>query len=326
MRIVAAFLLLINRIGPALIRKISNVQLLPDRDIIAALAQARYPSVYIHFLWGEPLFMLLQFACRDPILGSARFRADEVPYNLIHRISESDRSTCLKSPDGALVFAQSEGLNGWLWIAGELEDAPKRQLVRELIDALRNAEIPGVTGKPATAELFATAYAAINGLKYERFMTMESYVCAGRRQPPDVGGRLLQAGKEHAELVARYLAGFYEDALGATVEPSGKLKEAESIIAAGGLYLWVDGSEPVSMANIAHRSPRHARINAVYTPPACRKRGYATALVAGLCRLLQPERLLPMLYTDAKNPDSNKVYRSIGFEPAGMVADCRFGR
>ncbi|WP_237690796.1 GNAT family N-acetyltransferase [Paenibacillus caui] len=39
------------------------------------------------------------------------------------------------------------------------------------------------------------------------------------------------------------------------------------------------------MASIAHRSPRHARINGVYTPPSLRRQGYASAIVAGLCSI-----------------------------------------
>ncbi|MNN93748.1 FR47-like protein [compost metagenome] len=78
------------------------------------------------------------------------------------------------------------------------------------------------------------------------------------------------------------------------------------------------------MAKITHRSVRHARINDVYTPSGHRKHGYASALVAALCGRLLDEGLTPVLYADGKNPDSNKVYQSIGFQHAGQIADLKF--
>ncbi|MBM7564001.1 GNAT family N-acetyltransferase [Paenibacillus sacheonensis] len=125
-------------------------------------------------------------------------------------------------------------------------------------------------------------------------------------------------------MVAGFLAGFLEDAHGVTAEPSSQLTEAEGAIDAGGLYLWFVDGQPVSMANIAHRSPRHARINAVYTPPACRKQGHASALVAALSSLILAEGLVPMLYADVINPASNKAYRNVGFVESGEIADLRF--
>jgi predicted GNAT family acetyltransferase len=62
----------------------------------------------------------------------------------------------------------------------------------------------------------------------------------------------------------------------------------------------------------------------VYTPSGSRKKGYASALVSELCSILESERLRPMLYADLKNPDSNKVYKNIGFVESGKIADIKF--
>ncbi|WP_339320303.1 GNAT family N-acetyltransferase [Paenibacillus sp. FSL R10-2734] len=133
-----------------------------------------------------------------------------------------------------------------------------------------------------------------------------------------------RATRHSVETVAEFLAGFSEGAYGATVDPASQILAAEAIIETGNLYLWFVDSPPVSMANIAHRSPRHARINAVYTPAIFRKKGYASAIVAELCSLLESECLEPMLYADLKNPDSNKVYQNIGFVGRGKVIDIKF--
>ena len=76
---------------------------------------------------------------------------------------------------------------------------------------------------------------------------------------------------------------------------------------------WV---RPVAMAAAVGPTPGGIRISAVYTPPAERRRGYATALVAALGRAqLEVGRRFCLLDTDLANPTSNAVYRRIGYRP-----------
>ncbi|HEY96946.1 MAG TPA: GNAT family N-acetyltransferase, partial [Dehalococcoidia bacterium] len=54
----------------------------------------------------------------------------------------------------------------------------------------------------------------------------------------------------------------------------------------------------------------------VYTPPEHRRKGYATACVAGVCReILKSGYDFCTLYTDLSNPTSNSIYMKIGFRP-----------
>lgn len=268
--------------------------------------------------------MLHKFDVNDRILGQKMFIADEVQYNLIHRICESKSSKCLMTTDGTMVFAQSEGQNAWLWISKELVDDKRNNLLQALLEILKGTTLPGVTGDPMMIEVFAQVYSEANNLQYFPHMTMESYSCSELKKPMNVNGEMHRATRQNVETVAEFLAGFSDGAYGVTVDPASQIPEAEGIIGTGNLFLWFLDNQPVSMANIAHRSPRHARINAVYTPPVFRKKGYASALVAELCSLLESENLEPMLYADLKNPDSNKVYQNIGFEERGKVVDIKF--
>jgi len=55
-------------------------------------------------------------------------------------------------------------------------------------------------------------------------------------------------------------------------------------------------------------------IACVYTPQEHRKNGYAAALVAQTSqRMLDAGKKFCMLYTDATNPTSNRVYQRIGY-------------
>jgi hypothetical protein len=55
------------------------------------------------------------------------------------------------------------------------------------------------------------------------------------------------------------------------------------------LYVWCNNNEIVSMANIAHRSNRHGRINEVYTKPDMRGKGFGAMIVAKLSQIICSE-------------------------------------
>ena len=127
-------------------------------------------------------------------------------------------------------------------------------------------------------------------------------------------GRLVLAADEHLDLVADWIVAFSEvthDRLGR----DDALESARKKIAAASLYLWQDG-EPVSMAWRTRPTQHGIVVTGVYTPPACRNRGYATACVASLSQLLLDEGFAYCaLYADLGNPVSNHVYLKIGYRP-----------
>ncbi|MBU8917764.1 GNAT family N-acetyltransferase [Bacillus sp. FJAT-29953] len=269
--------------------------------------------------------MFSKLVPNDPaIAAGSPFTIDEVQYNLIHRISEDRNSLCLKTPGEKVIFAQTPWHKGWLWISNDILATEQTSLIHELINHLTRVSLPGITGDPQTAQMFAGIFSKINNLRYETEMTMEAYHCPTLIKPQGVKGEILKATDEHVDVVADYLAGFMRDAFGTQVEPSSQQTRAATMIAAGGLYLWIVNGHPVAQANISHRSPRHARINAVFTPTQHRKHGYASALVAELCKIIESENRIPMLYADVKNPDSNKVYQNIGFQKCGLIEEIKF--
>lgn len=252
------------------------------------------------------------------------FIADEVQFNLFHRITEGGDTLSCKTQDGKMIFAQTPGHSGWLWISKQMTAEERNYIFQELVNHLKESPLPGVTGEPETAALFAEAFSKKNHLQYGTEMVMEAYYCPKVIKPENVPGKIQAATLQDTDTVAEYLAGFLRDAFGTAVEPNTQAATAETMIQTGNLYLWIVDGQPVSMANISHRSPRHARINSVFTPMSHRKNGYASALVAELCEIIASEKLVPMLYADLKNPDSNKVYQNIGFLESGKIAEFKF--
>ncbi|QYK63453.1 MULTISPECIES: hypothetical protein [Paenibacillus] len=77
----------------------------------------------------------------DNILNQNQFLADEVRYNLIHRICESEGSTCLKTSDKNMIFAQSPGHKAWLWISQQITENHKLTYIEELLRYLKGTTL-----------------------------------------------------------------------------------------------------------------------------------------------------------------------------------------
>lgn len=252
------------------------------------------------------------------------FIEDEAAYQLFHAIVHGDCAHKLRSEDGKMMYAQSVDYKGWLWLSRSLAEKERSKRIEALCALLGHNRPPGIISDPDTAEQFSKTYTSQHGMNYQVDMSMEAYTCPLVGIVSGVAGESHLAGGQDIRVVAEFLAGFSQDAYGNTVTAESQLQGAERLIAADNLYLWLEGDEVVSMANIAQRSPRHARINAVYTPHGHRKKGYASALVGELTRKVLNEGLTPMLYADLSNPHSNGVYRGLGYREQGKLTDIRF--
>jgi uncharacterized protein len=268
--------------------------------------------------------VFMRFTVDDHVLDQMDFVRDEVQYNLIHRIREYEDAVRIKSDDDKLIFTQSPGHNPWLWISQKMGLEQRRDLVEKLVEYVKDHDFPGVSAEPETAQLFAESFCEFHEKISHTYMMLEAYHCPVVKKPVKVGGYLRLATEDYITVIAEFMAGFSEDAFGRSVQPETMLPMAKEAASSGRLYLWIVDDIPVSMVNIAHQTLRHARINDVYTPSAHRKKGYASAIVAEICSQLLHEEVTPMLYADAKNPVSNKVYQSIGFVEAGRIADIKF--
>ncbi|KAI7243342.1 hypothetical protein KC345_g12174, partial [Hortaea werneckii] len=158
--------------------------------------------------------MFESFEAGDSILHSKGFMEAEVQYNLIHFIAADKDSQKIKTSEGNLIFAHSKGHNPWLWISAELEPERREALAQQLAEMLQDYGLPGITGEPETARLFAGAYCKSTGKLFHTEMMMEAYHCPQVLKPDRVSGELVQAGESDIPLISEYLARFVEDAFG----------------------------------------------------------------------------------------------------------------
>ena len=197
------------------------------------------------------------------------------------------------------------------------------EAVAVIVDAIVEADIclPGVIGEAATAARFAGQWTEYRGSAAFPVEGQRIYELAQVPEKGKARGRLRNASLDDRDLVVAWMRGFYTDVgQGARgFEPV-----VERRLAAGHFWLWEDGG-PVSMAANSEPVEDVVRVQAVYTPPARRNRGYAGACVGDLSRRMRDGGWRCILYTDLGNPTSNSVYRRIGYRAVAEALRYRFG-
>jgi GNAT superfamily N-acetyltransferase len=87
------------------------------------------------------------------------------------------------------------------------------------------------------------------------------------------------------------------------------------------IWVWERDGRIVSLVGHQNAVFAATRIGPVYTPPADRGHGYASALTAHVTQRILTSGSAACLFTDLANPTSNKVYAAIGYRPlADFVA------
>ena len=104
----------------------------------------------------------------------------------------------------------------------------------------------------------------------------------------------------------------------------------DGLVARRDLYVWAVGEDtlgrPVSMATRSRPTPHGIAISLVYTPPAERGHGYATACVAHLSRaLLESGWQFCNLFVNVDTTAADAIYRRLGYRPLADFSEYRLG-
>jgi len=250
------------------------------------------------------------------ILGLAATLRDHPRYYVEHRlwlVEDGGRlvGAALRTPPRGLVLAQPQA-------DGALE---------ALVEAIDD-DLPGLVGALPEALVFAQAWSAKTWCTCRTPMAQGIYALSSVRFPGGVPGVPRPVRVTEAPLVVAWFHAFALEALHeddpdvADIERQVDLRLAA---ADRGLVVWEDEGLPVSLAGYGGETPHGVRIGPVYTPPAQRGRGYASALVASVSadRLAEGKRFC-FLYTDLANATSNRIYERIGYEWVCESAEIEF--
>ena len=255
-----------------------------------------------------PIMMLREFVeFHRPAL-----ERDEARYNLmlglLARLLDTEQPDCRLWTLGAPGECAIQTTPHNAIILGELGAAQ----CHAFAEATHDLDYPGVVGVDEVAALFVER-AVECGVKFAEPIPELIQALRDRPNYPSVGGAARLVGRDDAELFADWLTAFFQEAVPHDqMPPRDRLKAAAG---AGNYQFWIVDGAPVAMAGIVRRTRHAAAIAGVYTPPALRNRGYGAATAAAAEAVFAEGRTAACLYTDLRNPASNRCYAKIGFKP-----------
>jgi len=270
------------------------------------------------FLERAGEFLLEREAEHNLILGlSSRLRSEprlygEDPYFVV--VLDGDRvvGAAMRTPPHNLILSE---------IDEEAALEPIADDARSVYESL-----PGVIGGRRAVARFARLWETRTGARGRVGIRQRIYQVSNVSPPSGVPGEMRSYQEGDRELVLAWMDAFVQEAL-----PEAPPEDAEGWLARnlsnpdGGLELWIDAGRPVSFAGFGGLTPNGIRIGPVYTPAELRRRGYASALVAELTRmLLDRGRRFCFLFTDLANPTSNSIYQTVGYRPVADVDQWSF--
>ena len=198
----------------------------------------------------------------------------------------------------------------------------RTEAVATLVEAtVRSApDLPGVFGIASTASHFAGCWGERTKAAVAAVETQRLYRLGTLRPPPRVPGRLRVAAEPEGGRVFAWLRAFEEETGGFVVPPEAIKRRIKD----GLVYIWHDDT-PVSMASLTPISGGISAVVLVYTPPEHRGHGYGAACTAAVSQIaLDAGAAHCVLFAELSNPQSNAIYRALGYERAGEHIRYRF--
>lgn len=186
------------------------------------------------------------------------------------------------------------------------------------------AELPTVSGPVEVARSFAEQWASFTGARTAVQMEERIYEATAVVRPHGVPGSMRPYGASDRALALEWMRAFVDEAVPDAPEGSAERFVEGRTTGSGSFVLWQHDECDVSIAGHAGETPNGVRVGPVYTPPALRGRGYASALTAALTRQLLERKRFCFLFTDLANPTSNSIYQRIGYRPVTDVTLWRF--
>jgi uncharacterized protein len=215
--------------------------------------------------------------------------------------------------DGKIVAIALKPPQRHLFLSRVLAEEPAIAL-RTLADHFQTHQmvLPGVSGLKAETEAFVQIWQQQTGQGYRLTMPLRLHQLHQVQPIPLVSGSLRLANSSDRHFLIQWHEAFELEALGTNQGHHDRAVDGR--LRQNGLYLWCDPT-PVSLVGYKIVTATKAWISPVYTPPDFRKRGYASACVAGVSQALLDQGChCCLLFTDLNNPTSNHIYQTIGYE------------
>jgi predicted GNAT family acetyltransferase len=268
----------------------------------------------------------------------AMLEQDEVTNSLILGIAASIKNSSLyathylatiEDENGLLIAACMTPPHNIILYGREPENGePENEAAFTLlVQNLRAGDwfVMGVTGPVPVAENFARSWAKLTGQSYKVNGNQRLFVLERVIKPLEVSGKLRIATEDDLELIERWTAEFWLEALHED-DTAGAKRRSAMRVRQGDMYVW-ETPEKHLVSMVARTRPLAHTISVamVYTPPAYRGKGYASNCVAAFSQLLLNQgKQSCNLFTDLANPISNSIYQKMGYRPVCDFDDYLF--
>lgn len=203
----------------------------------------------------------------------------------------------------------------------EVNNEPQEEAVKRLCHEMSglSVNISGILAPVGLAKRFLDGYSSGLGIKATTKRDMRVFRLDGVNPIPYSSGKFRPADEDEIYYLPYWQAAFDYDCGHGLSDMMVTTERVKRLIRDQVLYLWEDKG-PVAQAALGRKTVHGAVINAVYTPPFFRGKGYATSLVASLSRLLLEKGYqFGSLFTDLSNPISNSIYTKIGYKPSALA-------
>ncbi|MEP6625560.1 MAG: GNAT family N-acetyltransferase [Acidimicrobiia bacterium] len=201
--------------------------------------------------------------------------------------------------------------------------APAAAEVLAATIAQQGVELPGINAEVAAAAAFAgrwTEVARVGARPVEGMRLYDVDVVVDPTRPTPGFARRVTV--DDRDLAVEWAIAFeHESGVVGAGDDLGHVVDRR--IAAGELWVW-DHEGPVSFLGVSAPIADAVRIGPVYTPADLRGLGYASALVAASSRAARADGLRCLLYTDLNNPQSNSIYRALGYRSVAELTRYEF--
>lgn len=200
-----------------------------------------------------------------------------------------------------------------------------------LVNAFAEAydSLPSVEGEGDDSSQFAELWKQRHGQAYAIKMELGQYRLEEVIPPQNVSGEARPATYDDFDLLVQWLMDFSSDTgldknfYRKDAEENIRRKLAKPIL--GGIRIWMEEGQPVSMAAATRESENSGNVSLVYTPPELRGWGYASAVTAHVSQaILDADKKFASLSTDMSFPTSNKIYQAIGYKFIGTQRRIEF--
>ena len=193
----------------------------------------------------------------------------------------------------------------------------------------RGEPLPAMNGALPAVRECADETARLTGGRVEVAQHTRLFELGQLVPPPPVPGRLRSATEDDLDLALEWFGAFMADAdeqagraPGISAHETPTADDMLRRIEGGRVWFWLDDDgERVHLTAANPPSFGAARIGPVYTPRHARGRGYASAAVAEVSRLIVESGARACLFTDQANPTSNRIYQALGYRPVVDMAN-----